>query len=243
MAHERRLNLSQRHDGEVEPLPFQLLPDPLPRLGVRRNLDRVLFAQLHRHRLPGDDPVARLRLQGGDLRLAGRGGQQVAEGILHRHDIGQSPRHAQLRRPDLLAVLVQRHGLRRGQLEPAVRALIGNDLPLPLADDAADTDAVGGGLVQPREVPAAIDVDVGGRDAVVVAGSARAGVRAGDEDERCGRSPDRATGPTAGLLISGRPTVGRFGGVRDPRRAASNRCSRWAAGPGPRTSSARSCCR
>ena len=36
---------------------------------------------------------------------------------------------------------------------------------------------------------------------------------------RCGRSPDRATGLTAGLPPSLRPSVGRFGGVRDPRQA------------------------
>jgi cobalt/nickel transport system permease protein len=36
---------------------------------------------------------------------------------------------------------------------------------------------------------------------------------------RCGRSPDRATGLSEGHRISWRPSVGRFGGVRDPRRA------------------------
>ena len=33
---------------------------------------------------------------------------------------------------------------------------------------------------------------------------------------RCGRSPDRATLPTAGLPFTGRPAVERFGGVRRP---------------------------
>ena len=47
-----------------------------------------------------------------------------------------------------------------------------------------------------------------------------------DYQRRCGRSPvtdppwrDRATGLTEGLQNHGRPTVGCFGGVRDPRRA------------------------
>ena len=40
---------------------------------------------------------------------------------------------------------------------------------------------------------------------------------------RCGRSPDRATGPTEGLTGEGRPSVHGFGGVGRPAPSAAMR--------------------